>query len=142
LTLLVNICHEVHRIATDERRPVENVDSYLKTQRVWDKVKELPVEDISSISDLFLGAEEKSDDIKSGRKDQRLTNVMEIEILIKSVSKDEWSKVIEFLSEYSEETPKKLSLIDSAIKSPAKLSAAQCKSIYEEFYAEYDEIKN
>jgi len=142
LTLLVSICHEVHRIATDERRPVENVDSYLKTQRVWDKVKELPVDDISSISDLFLDAEEKSDDIKSGRKDQRLTNVMEIEILIKSVSKDEWSKVIEFLSEYSEETPKKLSLIDSAIKSPAKLSAAQCKSIYEEFYAEYDEIKN
>jgi len=142
LTLLVSICHEIHRIATDEDRPVENVDSYLKKPALWDKVKVLTIEGVSSISNLFLSHEEKIEDIKGGRKDQRLTNVMEIEILIKTVNPDEWKNVKEFLREYKEETPKKLGLIDSAIRSSERLSPSQCKSIYEEFYAEYNEIKN
>ena len=93
LSLLVKICHDVHRIATDVNRPVENVDSYLKSQKAWDKVKELNIEDINSISDLFLSNAEKTKDIKDGRKDQKLTNILEIEILIKKIAPAEWDLV-------------------------------------------------
>ena len=142
LSLLVKICHDVHRIATDVNRPVENVDSYLKSQKAWDKVKELNIEDIDSISDLFLSNEEKTKNIKDGRKDQKLTNILEIEILIKKIAPAEWDLVKQFLVDNNEETPKKLGLIDAAIISPEKLTEKQCKLIYEEIYQEFQDLKN
>jgi hypothetical protein len=142
LSLLVKICHDVHRIATDVNRPVENVDSYLKSQKAWDKVKELNIEDIDSISDLFLSNAEKTKDIKDGRKDQKLTNILEIEILIKKISPAEWDLVKQFLVDNNEETPKKLGLIDAAIISPEKLTEKQCKLIYDEIYQEFQDLKN
>jgi len=142
LSLLVKICHDVHRIATDVNRPVENVDSYLKSQKAWDKVKELNIEDINSISDLFLSNAEKTKDIKDGRKDQKLTNILEIEILIKKIAPAEWDLVKQFLVDNNEETPKKLGLIDAAIISPEKLTEKQCKLIYDEIYQEFQDLKN
>ena len=142
LSLLVKICHDVHRIATDVNRPVENVDSYLKSQKAWDKVKELNIEDIDSISDLFLSNEEKTKNIKDGRKDQKLTNILEIEILIKKIAPAEWDLVKQFLVDNNEETPKKLGLIDAAIISPEKLTEKQCKLIYDEIYQEFQDLKN
>ena len=142
LSLLVKICHDVHRIATDVNRPVENVDSYLKSQKAWDKVKELNIEDIDSISDLFLSNAEKTKDIKDGRKDQKLTNILEIEILIKKIAPAEWDLVKQFLVDNNEETPKKLGLIDAAIISPEKLTEKQCKLIYDEIYQEFQDLKN
>ena len=142
LSLLVKICHDVHLIATDVNRPVENVDSYLKSQKAWDKVKELNIEDIDSISDLFLSNEEKTKDIKDGRKDQKLTNILEIEILIKKIAPAEWDLVKQFLVDNNEETPKKLGLIDAAIISPEKLTEKQCKLIYDEIYQEFQDLKN
>jgi hypothetical protein len=61
--------------------------------------------------------------------------------MIKGVSAAEWVLVEEFLKAHGADSPKKLDLIVIAKKKPASLSPAQCKVIYDSFYAEYLELK-
>jgi hypothetical protein len=136
--LLIEISKKVHSYATDDNREVENVDSYLKAERFWDLVK-LSINDINldPISNLFISENEVGEIIKDGRKDQRLTNALQIELKIKGVSPADWTLVEEYLDAHNLSTPAKLELIGIAKKSPHKMNPIQCKIIYETFYADY-----
>lgn len=141
-TLLVKISKDVHSLATDPTRGVDNIDSYLKSEKFWEIVKsQITNVDLNSISDLFVDSYKKLETIKTGRQIQKLTDILTIEIMIKSVSAAEWVLVEEFLKAHGADSPKKLDLIVIAKKKPASLSPAQCKVIYDSFYAEYLELK-
>lgn len=141
--LLVSIGNQIYRIAVDDNRPVDNIDSYLKTEQFWTTVKNnITNINLNSIENLFIGKSEVNIQKKENRKNQKLTNILEIEIMIKSTKPDEWKKIEEYLRANNEETPSKISLIHSAIKSVEKLSPAQCEMIYKSFYADYLEHKS
>lgn len=139
--LLINISQKVHSCATDNNRDVENVDSYLKSEKFWDLVK-TRINDISldSISNLFISEDEAAEIIRGGRQDQRLTNALQIELMIKAVSSNDWTLVEEFLNAHNLKTPAKTDFIRIAKRSPHTMTPMQCKRIYETFYAEYLEL--
>ena len=140
-SLLILISKEVHTWANDNSRPVENVDSYLKSEKFWELIKaKITQIDLGLISDLFLDRNEVTMNILDDRRDQRLTNALQIELMIKGVTSPQWNLVDDFLRAHGSDSPSKSDLIRLAKQSPHRLSPAQCKKIYDDFYAEYLEL--
>ncbi len=129
-TYLISVAKHVNDLLKADNRPIGNIDSYAKTESFWSMAKSTCSINLDNISEIIIDKlfviEQKKDD----KKIQKFTNMLQDELKVKSITVDNWNKILKYLDDNKLNNPSKFKLISKAIDSPFKLTEKECQALF------------
>jgi hypothetical protein len=137
---LISVAKNLNDLLKAENRPIGNIDSYAKTEGFWSTAKSACVINLDNITEIIIDQSVVFDQKKDEKKIQKLTNMLQDELKVKSTTVEKWDKILKYLDDNLLENPTKLALISKAKISPLRLTDKECQVLfmtideYESFY--------
>ena len=129
---MIIIAKIVFDVLTAPDRAIQNVTEWSKKEACWDKVKQLDISLMDGINDLMLDGEELRGIIKTARKQQKVTDGIEIQTTVIGFGNEYWIKISKWGHEknlLSFEEQKLLSLAERIVSSMVLPNTVQCEKL-------------
>jgi hypothetical protein len=127
---LISIAKHVNDLLKADNRPIGNIDSYAKTEGFWSTAKSACTIDLNNITEIIIDQSIVIDQKKDEKKIQKLTNMLQDELKVKSTTVEKWDKILKYLDDNLLENPTKFALISKAKISPLRLTDKESQALY------------
>lgn len=113
ILLLVAKC--VFDYITDDARPVMNVTEWCKREPCWEGCKQIPFNFPSGTQEYLISVDEAQDSIKSGKKDRKVVNGIEVQTDVVTKGSLFWKTLASFMLDRKLLTTKDMGILQTAV---------------------------
>ncbi|SIN89271.1 AIPR family protein [Agromyces cerinus] len=104
----------VRLVLTAEDRPVTNVTEWAKREKAWEQTKLLNVKE-AKLADFVIAASASDGGHRAAKKEQRLLNGIEAQIVVNDRGSRYWSELRDFARRLRAVSPKELGILSVAV---------------------------